>query len=126
MPFSSEPVFIGLQLTGAAPVWLLITVASVANTLGTFVNYWLGWRLESAGAHRWLRVSEAGFARARGLWHRWGVWTLLLAWLPVGEVSTVLAGAMRTPLWQFTVLVGLAKTARYLALAGITAGLTGG
>lgn len=126
MPFSSEPVFVGLQLAQVAPVWLLVAVASVANSLGTLVNYWLGWRLESAGAHRWMKVPDEAFDRARALWARWGVWTLLLSWLPVGEVSTVLAGAMRTPLWQFLLLVGSAKTARYVALAAVTAGLTGG
>lgn len=126
LPFSSEPVFVGLQLAEAAPVWMLVAVASVANTLGAFVNYWLGWRLETAGAHRWLKVSDADFAKARRLWERWGVWTLLLSWLPVGEISTVLAGIMRTPLWLFGLLVGLAKTCRYLALAALTAGIAGG
>lgn len=125
LPFSSEPVFVGLQLAGAAQVWLLVAVASTANTLGAFVNYWLGWRLEAAGAHRWLKVPDAGFAKARALWDRWGVWTLLLSWLPVGDVTTVLAGVMRTPLWLFAVLVGLAKTARYVVLAAITAGIAG-
>jgi len=126
LPFSSEPVFVGLQLAGLAPVWLLVAIASVANTLGALVNYWLGWRLESAGAHRWLRIPEAQFARAQGWWHRWGHWSLLGSFLPVIDLTTVLAGAMRMGLWQFVALVGLAKTGRYLVLAAVTAGLTGG
>lgn len=126
LPFSSEPVFVGLQLAAAAPVWVLVAVASVGNTLGAFVNYWLGWRLETAGAHRWLKVSDTGFARAQAWWHRWGRWSLLVSFLPVIDLTTVIAGAMRMPLWQFGALVGLAKTGRYLVLAAITAGLTGG
>jgi len=125
LPFQSELIFAGLQIAGAAPVWLLIAVASVGNTVGAYVNYWLGWRLEAAGGHRWLKVPDAQFARARDWWARWGVLTLLLSWLPGGGLSTVLAGVMRTPLWLFTLLVGLTKTLRYIALALITAGLFG-
>ncbi len=89
------------------------------------VNYWIGLRLEGRGAHRWLRVPDAQFARARLWWDRWGLWTLLLSFLPVIELTTVIAGAMRTPLWRFTTLVACAKTGRYIALALITAGIFG-
>lgn len=125
LPFQSEIIFAALQVAGTAPVWLLVVVASVGNTLGTYVNYWLGWRLEEAGAHRWLKVNEAQLARAQRWWGRWGVLSLLLSWLPVLDLTTVLAGAMRTPLWLFTLLVAVAKTGRYLALAAITAGIFG-
>lgn len=126
LPFQSELIFAALQVAEAAPVWLLILAASVGNTLGAFVNYWLGWKLETAGGHRWLKIPEDKFAKARGWWDRWGVWTLLLSWLPIGDLTTVLAGAMRTPLWLFTLFVGAAKTARYIVLAAITAGLFSG
>lgn len=126
LPFSSEPVFVGLQLAGTAPVWLLVAVASVANTAGAFVNYWLGWRLERAGAHRWLKVPDAGFVKAQVWWGRWGRWSLLASFLPVVDLTTVIAGAMRMPLWQFGALVGMAKTGRYLVLAAVTAGIMGG
>ena len=33
-----------------------------------------------------------------------------------------MAGVMREPWWSFLLLVGLAKTGRYLALAAITLG----
>ncbi|WP_333829735.1 YqaA family protein [Pararhodobacter sp.] len=120
-PFQSEVVFIGLQLAGLAPLWLLVLVASVGNTLGAFVNYWVGARLETAGAHRWLRIDDARFQRARRWWDRWGVWSLLLSWAPVLGWFTVVAGAMRTPLWQFALLVTLAKTGRFIALGWLTA-----
>ncbi|WP_417589181.1 YqaA family protein [Pararhodobacter oceanensis] len=125
IPFNSEVIFVGLQLGGVAPLWLMVVVASVANTLGAFLNYWIGLRLEDRGAHRWMRIPDAQFDRAHHWWERWGIWTLLLSWLPVVELTTVLAGAMRTPFWQFTLLVALAKTGRYVALALITAGLFG-
>lgn len=124
-PFNSEVLFVGLQIADMAPVWVLIAVASVGNTLGTFVNYWMGLRLEEAGAHRWMRLSEDQFARAHRWWDRWGFWSLLLSWLPVLDLTTVVAGAMRMPLLPFVLIVGLAKTLRYVGLAAITAGLFG-
>ena len=125
IPFNSEVLFVALQVAGTAPVWLIVVVASVANTLGAFVNYWVGAQLEERGAHRWMRVPDAQFARAKGWWDRWGVWSLLLAFVPVVELTTVVAGAMRTPLWLFGLLVALSKTGRYVALAAITAGVFG-
>ncbi|MCA2013022.1 DedA family protein [Cereibacter sphaeroides] len=125
LPFQSEIIFAGLQVAGMAPVWLLVVVASIGNTLGTYVNYWLGWRLETAGGHRWLKIPDDKFARARRWWDRWGVWMLLASWLPIGDLTTVIAGAMRTPLWLFTLMVAVAKTGRYIVLALITAGLFG-
>lgn len=107
------------------PVWALVVTASVANTLGAFVNYWVGARLEDRCAHRWLRLPDGGFQRAKVWWGRWGVWSLLLAFVPVIELTTVVAGAMRTPIWLFALLVGLSKTVRYIVLAAITAGILG-
>ena len=125
IPFNSEVLFVGLQIGGIAPAWVMVVVAAIANTLGAIANYWVGAQLETRGAHRWMRIPDAQFRRAQGWWDRWGIWTLLLSWMPVVEVTTVLAGAMRTPLWLFALLVGAAKTGRYIVLAAITAGLFG-
>ena len=120
VPFQSELVFLALQALAAAPLWVLITVASLGNTLGAFVNYWLGAQADRPAVMARLRLTPERLARARVLWARWGVWSLLMSWAPVIGWVTVIAGTMRTPLWQFTLLVALAKTGRYvlLGLAG--------
>lgn len=117
LPFQSELVFAAMQLDGAAPVWLLIVVASIGNTLGAVVNWVMGLFLERWKGSRWFPVSERQMARAQGWFARWGVWTLLLSWAPYGDAFTVVAGVMRTNFWLFLALVGLAKTGRYVALA---------
>ena len=119
-PFQSEVVFVAMQVAGTAPLVTLIVVASAGNTLGAFVNYWIGSRLEDHGAHRWLRVDDAKFERAKGWWLRWGVWSLLMSWAPILGWFTVVAGAMRTPLWQFTILVTISKTGRFVFLGLLT------
>jgi len=37
----------------------------------------------------------------------------------------VIAGTMRTPVWLFLILVTIAKTGRYIALAWLTARVAG-
>lgn len=125
VPLGSEPVFLGLQVLGTAPLWLLIAVAGAGNTLGSFVNYWLGAQAERPALARRLRLSPQRMARARAWWGRWGVWTLLVSWAPMGDALTLLAGALRTPLWQFAALVALAKTGRYALLGLAAAGVVG-
>jgi len=122
LPFPSEVLFAALQVQGASPLWLLITVASVGNTLGSVVNYVLGWQVTRFAGRPWFPATPDQMLRARAWFARWGVWSLLLSWAPLGDALTLMAGVMRTPLWLFVLLVGLGKTARYGVLAALTAG----
>jgi membrane protein YqaA with SNARE-associated domain len=119
LPFQSEVVFVAMVLAESAPYWLILTVASVGNTLGSIVNWLLGRSIERFRGRRWFPVTERQLDWAQGWWARWGVWTLLLSWAPFGDGFTVVAGMMRTPLWLFTLLVATVKTARYVAVAAI-------
>lgn len=125
IPFQSEVVFLALQALAESPLWLLVAVASLGNTLGAFVNYWLGQQADRPALTARLGLTPARLDRARALWARWGVWSLLLSWAPVIGWVTVIAGTMRTPLWQFTLLVALAKTGRYAILGWGASGLIG-
>ncbi len=126
LPMQSEVVFVATQVSGAASLPVLIAVASVGNTLGSIVNYALGRGASRFGDRRWFPVRPAQLAQAQDWYARWGVWTLLLSWAPLGDAFTVLAGLMRTPLWLFVTLVGIAKTVRYVVLAWLTARVAGG
>ncbi|MBL3561164.1 YqaA family protein [Rhodovulum sulfidophilum] len=125
LPFQSEVVFVGLQLAGQIGIGWLILVASIGNVLGAVVNYLLGRGIERFRHRRWFPASEAQLDRAQRWYRHWGVWTLLLSWAPFGDAFTVVAGMMRTPVWLFVLLVTLAKTGRYAALAWATAAATG-
>jgi membrane protein YqaA with SNARE-associated domain len=121
LPFQSEIVFAALQLRGGLPVWLLVLVASVGNTLGSCVNYWMGRGIETWRDSRWFPVTPAQLARAQGWFARHGWWTLLLSWAPFGDAITVVAGVMQFPLPRFVLIVAIAKTGRYIVLACLTA-----
>lgn len=124
-PLQSEAVLVGLMLAGEQPAWALVLVASVANTAGSVVNWWLGGVIHRYRERRWFPATPEQLARAEGWYRRWGHWSLMLSWAPIiGDPLTVIAGVLREPLWRFLVLVALAKTGRYVTLALITLGLT--
>ncbi|MDK9698086.1 MAG: DedA family protein [Siculibacillus sp.] len=124
LPAQSEAALVGLLLAGAQPVWALVAVASLGNVAGSVVNWSLGRGIDRWREHRWFPASPADLERARGWYHRWGRWSLLLAWVPIiGDPLTVVAGILREPLPVFLALVSIAKVGRYLVLAAATFGL---
>ena len=121
LPAQSEALLVGLLLAGEQPALLLITVASVGNVLGSAVNWFLGRGIERFSDRRWFPIKAAALERANNWYRRWGKWSLLLSWAPiVGDPLTVAAGVLREPFPIFLLLVTVAKTGRYLLLAGIT------
>ena len=124
LPAQSEAALVGLQVAGY-PIAPLVIVASIGNTLGAVVNWALGRGVGRFRNRRWFPVSPASLDRASGWYGKWGRWSLLLSWAPIGgDALTVAAGVLREPLWSFVLLVAIAKTGRYVALAAATAGLT--
>ncbi|MFP5350241.1 MAG: YqaA family protein [Gammaproteobacteria bacterium] len=121
LPLQSEALLVGLLAAQAQPVGLLIGVASVGNVLGSTVNWWLGRSIERFRDRRWFPLKEPAFGRAQRWYHRYGRWTLLLSWMPViGDALTLIAGVLRERLVPFVLIVAIAKTARYMVVAGLT------
>jgi membrane protein YqaA with SNARE-associated domain len=121
LPMQSEAVLVGLLVSGAYPVWLLVMVASLGNVLGSVVNWLIGRGIERYRDRRWFPVSPAALDRAQGWYRRYGKWSLLLSWAPVvGDPLTVVAGLAREPFPIFLILVAIAKAGRYLVLAAVT------
>ncbi|MBX4872504.1 DedA family protein [Rhizobium bangladeshense] len=117
LPMQSEPVLVGLLLTGKFSVPALLAIASVGNTLGSVVNWFLGRGIERFRDRRWFPVGEEALERSSRWYRKYGKWTLLLSWMPIfGDALTVVAGVLREPLLPFTILVFVAKTGRYVVL----------
>lgn len=117
VPFQSEVVFLALLAAETAAPWVLVTVASVGNVLGSCVTYAAGRGLGGLRGARWFPLSAEQMARAEGWFNRWGVWVLLVSWLPGGDIAVAMAGALRVPLRLFLPLIIVAKTARYATVA---------
>jgi membrane protein YqaA with SNARE-associated domain len=122
-PFQSEVILFGMLMAEHHQVMLLVLVASLGNTIGSCVNWFLGRFIAQFEDRRWFPVSKDKVARAERWYHRYGRWSLLLSWVPIiGDPLTIVAGVLREPFPVFLALVSVAKTARYVAVAAITLG----
>lgn len=118
VPAQSELVLGALLAEGEHSPALLLLVATVANSLGSVVNWALGRGLAAPLAQKLMRLRPERLDRAQRLYRRWGAWSLLLAWVPIiGDALTVAAGAMRLRLVVFLPLVAIGKAARYAVIA---------
>ncbi len=125
LPFSSEAVLAAFYAAGggeAVPLW---AVATFGNVLGAVVNWALGRYLLHWQGRRWFPFSKQQLNRAEAWFSRYGVWSLLLAWVPlIGDPITFAAGILRLNLWLFLVLVTIGKAGRYAAVLWAADALT--
>jgi membrane protein YqaA with SNARE-associated domain len=121
LPVSSEAVLAGLIAAGQGNPVTLFAVATVANTLGSVVNWLIGLGIARFRDRPWFPVSHERYEAATRQFARYGLWSLLFAWLPfVGDPLTVVAGALGVPLGRFVLLVAIGKAARYaMVIAGV-------
>jgi len=116
LPFYSELFLVAMLRAGGDPI-LLVTVASLGNTLGAVVNWLLGLYLRRFQDRRWFYFSKQQIDSAQDWFRRYGFWSLLFAWIPIGsDALTLIAGILRVRLWLFLLLVATGKTLRYAAL----------
>ncbi|ANC92784.1 DedA family protein [Azospirillum humicireducens] len=116
-PAQSELLLAGLHSSGNYHDGLLILAATTGNVAGSTVNWALGRYLMHFQDRRWFPVSRRLVGRATGWYQRFGVWSLLLAWVPViGDPLTLVAGILRVDMRLFLLLVTLGKLGRYVVL----------
>lgn len=121
-PGGSEAVLAWVVSEGRWGLWVPLLVASVGNTLGALTSYLLGRFVHRHKAPASLLSGREG--RALGWVERYGVWALLLAWLPVvGDAIPLLAGWFRLPALPSCVLIFVGKLARYAVVAAIAVGV---
>jgi membrane protein YqaA with SNARE-associated domain len=126
LPGSSEAALVALLALGRGDPVLLVAVATAGNVLGSAVNWAMGRFFAHFSDRRWFPVNAAALARASAWYGRFGVWSLLFAWLPViGDPLTLAAGVLRVELWRFLMLVTIGKAARYAFIALVVAGWRG-
>lgn len=116
LPLGSEPVVFGLVKLNPELFWPAILTATVGNTLGGAVDWWLGY-----GAHK---VADryhhsAHHVRVLGWLERLGPKACLLSWLPaVGDPLCAVAGWLRLPFWPCLFYMAIGKFLRYLVMTG--------
>jgi membrane protein YqaA with SNARE-associated domain len=128
LPFSSEAVLAGLSSAGGFDALWLWAIATLGNTLGALVNWVLGrwclhWGLGHWQDRRWFPFKADDLQKADRWFAKWGVWSLLLSWVPIiGDPITFAAGFLRVNFWLFLALVTVAKGGRYAVVLALAQG----
>lgn len=119
LPAASEMTLAALLAQRSGPAAALVGIAVAGNVVGAAVNYAVGRRVADLAGRRWFPLSERLLDRARRAFKRYGIWTLLLCWIPsFGDAVTVIAGVLRADLRLFLVLVALGRLFGHAAVAG--------
>lgn len=119
LPLSSEVLLLG-GIAAGIPAVNAFVASSAGNCVGCSLNYALGFAFHSRIMNK-LSASKGG-QLAIAWMERHGIWSLWGSWLPfVGDPLTFIAGALRTNIWWFVLLVFSLRIIRYLVtLVGST------
>jgi len=115
LPFSSEVVLTTMYLSNSFETYLLLIFASTGNIFGSMTNWYLGKKITIFQERIWFPVSPDQLNRSQIYFQKYGLWSLLLAWVPIiGDPLTLLAGALNVRFGIFFLLVSISKISRYV------------
>jgi membrane protein YqaA with SNARE-associated domain len=115
LPFSSEVVLTTMYLSNSFETYLLLIFASIGNILGSITNWYLGKKITIYQDRKWFPVSPNQLSRSQIYFQKYGLWSLLLAWVPIiGDPITLLAGVLKVRFGIFFLLVSISKISRYV------------
>ncbi len=115
LPLSSEIILTTLLLTNLFEKNLLLIIASSGNILGSVLNWYLGKKITIFQDRKWFPVSPEQLNKSQKYFQKYGLWSLLLAWVPViGDPLTLLAGVLKVRFSIFFILVSISKISRYI------------
>jgi membrane protein YqaA with SNARE-associated domain len=123
LPLGSEALLL-YDISQNYSLTLLWIFATVGNTLGSMVNYWLGLKGE-AYLEKKGHVSVEKMEKARTFFGKYGGWTLLLSWVPIiGDPLTFIAGVLRYDFKWFSLIVFVSKGLRYAVIIFLVSSLS--
>lgn len=115
LPAQSEIMLGAMARSGDYHLLWLFIAASAGNIAGACVNRLLGLQIHRFEGKKWFPVSKKSLERAARFYRKYGLWTLLLSWVPfIGDPLTIVAGVMRVPFRLFLIPVAIGKAGRYL------------
>ncbi|TDR32491.1 YqaA family protein [Hydromonas duriensis] len=113
LPMATEPVLFGYVKLNPDQFWLAIVIATIGNTAGGMVTYWMG------------RGAKNALAKQKPVVHliwlqQLGAPVLLLSWVPlIGDALCAMAGWLKLP-WRGVLLwMGLGKFIRFAVATAV-------
>jgi membrane protein YqaA with SNARE-associated domain len=115
LPLGSEPAVFGLIKLNPQLFWPAILVATLGNTLGGVVTWWMGFGAERA----YEKLANKPLQARALMWlEKFGAKACLLSWLPVvGDPLCALAGWLKLPFWPCVIYMAIGKLARYITMS---------
>lgn len=119
LPLGSEWL-LALLIAEGMSSFIVILVATIGNFLGSFTTYLIGRWGADFMVSRMLRINDFETGKAKRIYRRWGIWSLLFSWMPiVGDPLCLAAGIFKaSPVW-FSMLVNTGKCFRYVFVAWV-------
>lgn len=115
-PLGSEALLI-YDIKEGYNIYLLLFFATLGNSLGSILNYYLGLKGEEYLIEKKL-LKEKYIDISKRYFDKYGFITILFSWLPIiGDPITFVAGILRYNFKLFLVLVVISKLGRYLFIA---------
>ena len=112
-PLGSEALFI-YDIKEGYNIYLLLFFATIGNSLGSILNYFLGLKGEEFLVQKKL-LNEKMILKSKRYFDKYGFYCLFFSWLPIiGDPLTFVAGILKYNLKNFIFIVIFAKFSRYL------------
>jgi membrane protein YqaA with SNARE-associated domain len=116
LPVGSEFAVFGLVKLDPSLFWPAMFVATLGNTIGGGISWWMGYGAETLFERTQHRKLEA---RALDWLSSFGPKACLLSWLPgVGDPLCAVAGWLKLPFWPCLGYMAIGKFMRYLTMTG--------
>ncbi|WP_368029949.1 YqaA family protein [Arcobacter sp. s6] len=114
-PLGSEALLI-YNIKEGYNIYFLVLVATIGNTLGSVINYFLGLKGEEYLVRKNL-LKDKYIIKSKYYFDKYGSISLLFSWLPIiGDPITFVAGILKFDFKKFLLLVFIAKLSRYVFL----------
>ena len=118
IPAQSELSLNHLAINTDYSMVLLVTVASLGNTTGAIINWFIGQGISNSLIQNEKVRASTRYRIITGWYERYGQWTLLFSWAQfIGDPITVISGIFKVLLRTFMPIVTLVKTSHYLVIA---------
>jgi membrane protein YqaA with SNARE-associated domain len=115
LPVGSEFAVFGLVKLNPELFWQAIAVATVGNTIGGAISWWMGYGAERAFEK--VKQRKPHELRALQWLQKFGPKACLLSWLPaVGDPLCAVAGWLKLDFWPCVVYMAIGKFLRYLTM----------
>ena len=108
MPGSSEIYIISLINFSDHSKYLILTIATLGNSVGSMITFYMGFLFRRYKPHNF---------KVKKIVLKYGEWSLLLSWMPlIGDIICIVAGYFKLNPIRSLLIIVFSKALRYVFL----------